>query len=165
MEEWLEIELFPGYSVSNMGRVRNEYSGRILTLLINQHGTAHVGLCRGGMQYKRSVTLLVAKAFLVPHPREAFDTPVNLDGDRTNNAVGNLIWRPRWFAVKYLQQFMLPPAGFRVPIEEVKTKEWFNTSWDAAIKFGLLDKEIMVATINRTYVWPTYQRFRVIDTR
>jgi hypothetical protein len=164
MEEWREVRFFPGYSVSNRGRVRNDDTGRYMTLLINQRGIANVGLTKNKVQYKRSVSLLVATAFLPKmYSSESFDTPINLDGDRTNNKIENLMWRPRWFAVNYHQQFNEEDSvGFSTPIVEIKTGEEFENSWEAATKYGLIDREIMVATINRTYVWPTYQQFRLV---
>lgn len=134
-----------------------------MTQLRNQHGVTHVGLTKNRVQYRRSVTLLVATAFLAEFYKETFDAPINLDGDRSNNRVENLVWRPRWFAVKYHQQFKdNTRRGFLTPIRETKTGEEFESSWEAAIKYGLLDREILLATINNTYVWPTYQRFQTI---
>lgn len=160
---WRSIPDFPGYSVSHEGFVRNDDHDRILKPTANQSGVAQVGLTRDKLQYKRGVALLVANAFLPPPISEPFNTPINLDGDRFNNHVDNLMWRPRWFAVKYHQQFHNGKLGFRKPIMEVNTKETFPTSWCAAVKYGLLDREIMIATLNRTYVWPTYQEFRLIE--
>lgn len=161
MDEWREVREFPGYSVSRDGLVRNDETGRFMTLLRNQGGIINVGLTKNLVQYKRSVTVLVAEAFLPTHPLESFDTPINLDGDRSNNHVDNLMWRPRWFAVKYFQQFTNGLRGYSVPIIDINSGEQFQTSWEAATKYGLIDREIMIATLNRTYVWPTYQRFRV----
>jgi len=165
MELWREILDFPGYSVSNEGHVRNDRDGRLMALLLNQQGLVNVGLTRRRVQHKRSVALLVATAWIVKHPlhQATFDTPINLDGNRLNNCVVNLLWRPRWFAVKYNQQFHNDFRGFTTPIEEVNTGERFKDSWDAATRYGLIEKEIFLATLNRTYVWPTYQRFRVLE--
>lgn len=160
---WKAIPEFPGYSVSDQGCVRNDDTGRILVATPNQHGVMQVGLMRHRKQYKRGVALLVAKAFLPPPVPEVFNTPINLDGDRSNNDINNLMWRPRWFAVQYHKQFTNGKRGFTKPIMEVNTRERFPTSWQAAVKYGLLDREIMIATLNRTYVWPTYQEFRLIE--
>lgn len=162
MEHWREIPSFPGYSVSDEGRVRNDDSGRIIAIRVNNRGIAYVGLNSNGHQHKRTIARLVVEAFMEPPKLEAFDTPINLDGDRRNNHICNLTLRPRWFAIRYYQQFSWPRRGFNCPIEEVKTGEQFKTSWEAATKYGLLDREILLATLNRTYVWPTFQIFRVI---
>jgi hypothetical protein len=113
MEDWRDIRFFPGYSVSTIGRVRNDDTGRMMTLMVNQSGVVNVGLTRSREQHRRAVALLVADAF-IPRPiREAFDTPINLNGDRMNNTIDNLVWRPRWFAIKYIQQFKNNVRGFR----------------------------------------------------
>lgn len=163
MEEWRVVAEFPEYSISNLGRVMNNHTGRILVLTQNQYGVLQAGFFLDGVQYKRGVAKLVANNFLDPSALPAFDTPINLDGDRTNNAVYNLMWRPRWFAVKYHQQFKHYRTGIKTPIVEVKTGETFKNSFEAAKTFGLLDKEIYVATMNNTYVWPTYQVFRALQ--
>jgi len=162
MEEWREVQFFPGYSVSDTGRIRNDDTGRIMTLCVNQRGAVYVGLVRSHRQHIRSVSVLVARAFLPPPKLEAFDTPINYDGDRRNNHTYNLTWRPRWFAVKYFQQFRLPHPGIKVPIIDVKSSEQFSDSWEATLRYGLLDREIVLSILNHTFVWPTYQRFKVV---
>jgi hypothetical protein len=160
-DEWKPISEFPNYSVSTAGLVRNEDSGYILTMLRNQHGLVNVGLTKGKRQYKRSVPLLVAEAFLVPPRHSAFDTPINLDGDRFNNNVDNLLLRPRWFATRYFRQFN-EPAKPKLAVVELNTGTEFRNTWDAAVSYGLVDDDIRVATQTGLEVWPTYQRFRVL---
>lgn len=163
MEVWRFIDEFPGYSVSDGGRVRNDETGYILSLLINQRGIVNVGLTRDRVQYKRSVSLLVSEAFLPVHPLDSFDTPINLDGDRRNNHASNLMWRPRWFATEYFKQFFNPTPHLTRPIEDQRTGEVYKDSWDASVTWGLLDRDVYIRTLNRTYVWPTYQTFRIVD--
>lgn len=160
-ETWRTIDLFPEYSVSNFGNVRSNKSGRILSTSPNQYGVVQVGLMKDGVQYHRSVPLLVAKGFLPIHPGP-FDTPINLDGDRLNNHVDNLVWRPRWFAIRYNRQFR-HPTDMRIdrPIVDIKTGEISNGSLECAKRYGLLEEEIAIAILNKTYVWPTYQEFRI----
>lgn len=157
---WCPIRTFPRYSVSDHGQVRNDDTGRSLAMMRNQHGVVHVGLSRGKIQYKRSVSVLVAQTFLPPPP-EAFDTPINLDGDRGHNHIDNLIWRPRWFAVKYHRQFEDEEAlGIWGPIEEIETGEQFKTSWDATTAYGLIHVHLKLAILNEKRVWPTQQLYR-----
>ena len=158
------IEEFPDYSISSDGQVVNNNTGRLLALTINQRGVCQVGLVKDGTQHKRSVALLVAKAFLDPPALEAFNTPIHLDGCKLNNRVDNLMWRPRWFAVRYQKQF----EGWRGPqvphrIIEINTKMKFKSSWHAAKQFGLLDRDVAESIEHRTYVWPTYQQFRILE--
>lgn len=161
--DWITIDEFPNYEVNYEGRVLNKDSGHTLSPSVNQRGILQVGLMKQGVQHKRSVALLVAKAFLGEPDPPTFNSPIHLNGDKTDCHMDNLMWRPRWFAVKYHQQFTNGKRGFRTPVIEENSKMWFPSSWEAAIKFGLLDREIMLATLNRTYVWPTYQTFRQAD--
>lgn len=163
LTEWRPIEDFPGYSVSETGFVRNDDVGRFMTMLVNQSGIVNVGLTKNRTQYKRAVALLVAKAFLEKPALEIFDCPINLDGDRFNNHACNLAWRPRWFATKYFQQFQHDHFDVNFPIEEMDMQEKFDSPWEAAVKFGLLQVDVMLSAINRVRVWPTMQRFRLLD--
>lgn len=159
-ELWKVIPEFPEYSVSNFGDIRSNKSGRILSTSPNQFGVVQVGLMKDGVQYHRSVPLLVAKAFLPVHPGP-FDTPINLDGNRLNNIVENLVWRPRWFAIKYNRQFRYPfDLHLPRPIVDIKTGVVSENSLECAKQYGLLEEEIVYAIMNKTYVWPTYQEFR-----
>jgi len=163
VEEWKTITYFMDYSVSNLGNVRSDLTGRIMILSENQFGVVYVGLMRNRVQYHRSVPLLVAKAFL-PSPEPPFDTPINLDGDRHNNRADNLAWRPRWFAVKYNQQFRYPPQ-FHIdePIINLATGKVSENSFEAAKEYGILETDLVLSIANRTYVWPLFQEFGVLQ--
>jgi hypothetical protein len=165
MEKWKKIEDFPSYSVSSFGRVRNDDTQSLVALTENQSGIIKVALQRGPRdQVNRSVALLVAKAFLPPPATEHFTTPIHLDGFKANNNVDNLVWRPRWFAVRFHQQFDKDHRLYtRRPFVDIETGEPFRDGLDAARKYGLLDKDIMLSIANNTYVFPTHQRFHYID--
>jgi hypothetical protein len=167
MEEWEPIQGFPGYSVSSFGRVRRDQTGRILRVKINQYGVPYIGIMNDYDQHQRSLALLVAKTFL-PTPTEAFDTPINLDGDRFNCAVYNLMWRPRWFAVKYNQQFTskhynIPSELIGGVVRAVDTGEVFGSLMEAARRYGLLERDIALAIYNNTVTWPNYMRFEFVE--
>lgn len=163
-EVWRTIEAFPNYAISNHGQVVSRVTDVIKQQSINQQGIPSVLLMRDQKQWRRSVAVLVAEEFLVPYPSPHFRTPINLDGDRTNNYFENLMWRPRWFAIAYHQQFHPPfKRGYNKPIEDIITGEQFETSWEAAVKYGLIDANILESMMNNTYVFPTRQFFRLID--
>ena len=102
MEEWRAIAGFDGYEVSNLGRVRswrpkNGIGGfvatpRVLSPETNKHGYKRIGLRILGERKKRGQLIhqLVLEAFVCPKP--AGLVCCHGDGDRTNNAVGNLRW-------------------------------------------------------------------------
>lgn len=174
MDTWQEIPEFPGYSVSVEGEVRNDDTGKLLANRVNVRGV-YVGLCKDRVQHSRMVSRLVASAFLdlppLPYHRQTFDTPINLNGDRTDNHVKNLMWRPRWFAVKFHQQFGTDwSKGPKV--KEVATGAEFVNVLEAAKSFGLLAFEIFVEAMNHGVygwqdigVWPTGYHFEAIDNK
>jgi hypothetical protein len=164
MERWLQIDEFPGYSVSDQGRVRNDLTDRIMVMVRNRAGVLMVGLFKDGVQYKRGVAKLVAERFLPHNTLETFNTPMHLDGDRTNCAASNLVWRPRWYVQKYQQQF----ETYRQPYVEHKVQEVgsgviYVNSWEAAITNGLREFEVAKSVYENTTAWPTYQTFRLAE--
>lgn len=164
MEEWKVIPEFPTYSVSNQGLVRNDERGRLIAIRRNGRGVCFVGLSKAGIQYQRSLGLLVATAFVLKErDREEFFHPIHVDGEQTNNNAWNLLWRPRWFAMEYSKQFSRPVGDHSLPVMEMRTREQYISAWDAAISFGLLASDVINAIVNRTVVWPTFQEFRWIE--
>jgi hypothetical protein len=160
LADWRPIEHFPNYSVSVQGTIRNEETGRQMTMLVNQHGVVNVGLTRNRRQYKRAVGLLVAHAFLEDlRPGPLWTCPINRDGNRFNNSVENLLWRPKWFAVKYFQQLEEPHFEEEYPIMNVDTHEYFDNPWEAVRTYGLLQVDLLLGIANQTPVWPTRDRF------
>lgn len=162
-EEWVPLQDFPGYSVSPLGQVRNDSTGRILHTRLNQYGVPYVGLMRDWRQCIRSLPRLVAQTY-IPQPSEIFDTPINLDGDRTNCSVDNLMWRPRWYAVYYVNQFKDPYVNpIKAPVRLIETEEVFPDSLSAACRYGLLEREVVLSVLNHTPTWPNYQTFELAN--
>lgn len=160
---WIPLEEFPGYSVNPLGQVRKESTGRVLQVRYNQFRVPYVGLMRDYRQCIRSLPRLVASAFL-PQPNALFDTPINLDGDRSNCRVDNLAWRPRWYAVYYAHQFKERYYHpIEAPIRDVESRKEFANSLDAACTFGLLEREVVLSILNRTLAWPTFQQFELVE--
>jgi len=163
MQEWREIVGFSGYSVSDAGAIQNDSTGRLMRTYSNTRGIETVGLMHRGVQHKRSVAVLVADAFILTARSMRFDTPINLDGDRFNNRVTNLAWRPLRFAQQYHRQFKFGPQGFGRPVQNIQTEEVFETTWHASVTKGLIERELVMAILNRTYVFPLYQTFRLLE--
>lgn len=162
-EEWVPVQNFPGYSVNPLGQVRKDSSNRFLHVRLNQYGVPYVGLMREWRQCIRSLPLLVARAFL-PSPSEIFDTPINIDGDRTNCHVDNLMWRPRWYAVYYVNQFKERYENpIDVPVRAIETREVFPDSLAAGCRYGILEREVVLSVLNKTPTWPTYQMFEFAE--
>jgi hypothetical protein len=163
MEHWKIIPDFPGYMVTELGFVYNKTTGRSLTRFTNTTSILYVGMNRDGKTVNRSVARLVANAFLDAPESEVFDTPMQLDADRTNCRASNLVWRPSWFVRRYRAQFRNNLRGFKIPVEIVETGEQFPNSWEAAIKYGLLDRDILISHMDDRKVWPVGFTFRPIN--
>ncbi len=121
----------------------------------------YVPLVRDGEKHTRSIKLLVATAF-VPGRSNIFDTPINKDGNKKNNYAENLVWRPRWFAIKYSRQFLSDYKHIaRGPVYLLNTEIVYKTIYDASISNGLLFIEVFRSAYSQTPVFPTEQRFRI----
>jgi hypothetical protein len=171
------IEEFPRYEITNLGRVFNKDTGREMVLSHNQYGIitvsmmkdvpTHIGeyVSNGHIQRTRSVKSLVAKAF-VPGESDKFNTPILLDGDKTNLRASNMAWRPRWFAVRYTRQFYtVEDWYFHGPIVDVTNHIQYDSYFDAATANGLLCKDIRLSIFNNKRVFPTGDQYRFPSTR
>lgn len=176
MEQWSKIRDdrdWTRYSVSSYGRVRNDETGRIMSITQTESGTAKIGLRTTHFStITLSVPHLVADHFLPAPPFHTFDTPINLDGDRMNNHVDNLAWRPLWFARKYHKQFQ---TGVMLrthyhPIMNLDTNEVYSNPQEAVIANGVLYNELTIKAYNSRQnpgyadhtVFPTGHVFREI---
>lgn len=161
MEQWIELEEFPGYSVSDQGRVRNDRNQKILTVSrTNRGNTAMVSIGADNGQLKRGLALLVCEAF-IPRPRSDFNTPIYLDGDTMNCQVRNLAWRPRWFAQKHTVQFR-QDLGDVGPIRNLDTGIFYQSVWEVVLEHGVLFNEVIQGIVNKTQVFPLGQRFEFV---
>ena len=94
MENWIRIRGFEIYSVSDLGRVKNEETGRILKPRISNHGTnkhAKVKLSMkkwGGGAYEKFVHRLVADTFIRELTKD--DIVNHKNGVQTDNRLENL---------------------------------------------------------------------------
>lgn len=93
METWKTIEGFESYEVSDKGNVRKIGKTRNLKKQVIK-GVAKVSLTNEKVRSHRNVNRLVAQAFK-PELASIPGSIANLDGDPTNNSVGNLGEAPR----------------------------------------------------------------------
>lgn len=164
LEEWMVLTDFPDYAVSNYGYVKNLNTGKTLSRSPVQYGMLTVALMNDGQQYRRSIATLVAEHFIEGPPREDFNTPIHLDGDRANCRADNLAWRPRWFAVNYHMERRNPPfAGWDADFRLNETWEIFDKLSQPAMKYGLLEREIHKSLVEGTPTFPQGFTFSLLD--
>ena len=98
-ERWEKIDGFPGYEVSDHGRVRSfrkhaRTKGRLLRGSDDGRGYRTVCLHRSdGTKATRKIHGLVLSSFRGPRPPR--HEASHLDGDKTNNTLRNLRWETR----------------------------------------------------------------------
>ena len=89
MEEWRPVVGFEGlYSVTSTGRVRSEKTGRVLKPTEGPDGYYRVTLKGEGKRSSPTVHRLIMEAFVGPRP-DGLQIR-HLDGDKSNNVIGNL---------------------------------------------------------------------------
>lgn len=102
-EVWVEVEGYPGYAVSNRGRVMNCHTNYILRPRDNSYGYSRVALRRDGRTHDVYVHHLVAKAFItgyhdgvqIRHEHDNSDNHVNNLRFRRGARMGTLVRNPR----------------------------------------------------------------------
>lgn len=97
VEEWLSVEGFPNYAISNLGRVRNIVTGKLLrpTETGGQHKNSkrmYLGyrFNRDGKQYIRLAHRLVLLHFVGAPPEGTISC--HKDDKGHHNCVANLYW-------------------------------------------------------------------------
>lgn len=159
-EEWRQIEAHPDYAVSSYGDVMSLRTKKLRKVSVNQQGIAKVTLREDGVLLTRSIAVLVGEAFL-PLTWDTHNSFINLDGNRSNNMLDNLMRRPRWFAVKYHLQFKDPiffTTGLN--INNRTTGERFESFREPCVKYGVLYKDIQISYVNGDNVFPTEHNYR-----
>jgi hypothetical protein len=86
-EEWRAVPGFPGYSVSDLGRVSAD--GVMVSPLPSS--ARHVKAFNGKVSVTVSIAALVLRAFVGPPP-EGKTLARHLDDDETNNKLSNVAW-------------------------------------------------------------------------
>lgn len=93
-EIWKDVPGYERYSVSTLGRVKNNITNKVLSTRKAGNGYLRVNLRKGNVKYEKPrvmhVHRLVTEAFLPPVVGKPCVN--HIDGDKTNNCVKNLEW-------------------------------------------------------------------------
>lgn len=89
-EEWRDVPGFPGYRVSDRGRVRGK-SGKIMSPQDNGRGYKKVAMRAGGPPKQRYLHRVVLQSFL-GDPPPGKSQAAHINGDRAGNRLSNLSW-------------------------------------------------------------------------
>lgn len=141
-EEWRSTRQYPGYSCSNLGRVRNDKHNRILNGTINNKGYMRYDLCINGKRVAVSGHRLIALTFIPNTTRKPYIN--HIDGDKTNNCVSNLEWCT---AKENTQHAILKlnkaNGGWnKKPVVCINTGAVYNSVLEAGLKLGIKDSLI-----------------------
>lgn len=169
-EEWRAIEGFPGYEVSNLGRVRSwrkwghaelAKTPRLLKVSADHSGYMAVAVSDppgSGRSVRKSVHRFVAVAFLGPQP-DGMQVAHN-DGDQSNNRADNLRWAtPRENSADMIRHGTVY-CGEKHHSSKL-TKEQVNTIRNTEARYGALIalareygvSEHTIHTIRRRKIW------------
>lgn len=140
MERWRIIEEFPGYEISNHGRVRNRDTGHVMSPYLNPNGYLTIKLWSDGKHYPRYIHRLVAQAFV----DEGYGPEVNhIDGCKQNNFAENLEWCTRSENARHAIEndlfvpYKLPPRPHESKrVRIVETGEIFDSLTECAERIG-----------------------------
>lgn len=88
---WKKIKHNENYSINELGEVRNDRTGKLITPFVNRKtGYKTVDLWEHNKSTKHTIHRLLAEAF-IPNPTGK-PTVDHIDGNRLNNSLENLRW-------------------------------------------------------------------------
>lgn len=164
-EVWAYIVEFPDYKVSNLGRIYNTRLDEYMRISRTQFGHSKITLVSSwdGKRYTRSVANLVAERFVMK-PGVLCDHVVLLDGDQTNLAAYNMVWRPSWFSWKYARQLRTqqPRYFFNLPVCDVTTGIVYESIAEAGMTLGLLFEDIWKSCSTGLKIYPDGAIFQTV---
>jgi NUMOD4 motif/HNH endonuclease len=160
MENWKKIPGYENYSVSDLGRVRNDKTGRIMKTPATVKGYLHLNLVKETGKSIVLVHRLVGKTF-IPNPENK--PQINhIDGNKKNNNVTNLEWVTQSENIRHaFDNGMIKrykgqknPNSKLTEVEVLEIRRLRNEGWkqeDIANKFDV--HQTLISAIDRKKTW------------
>ena len=163
-DDYREHQDYLNILVNPFGQFYNTRTERsIATSKASGHLKVNLASVDGG--YKtRGVARIVAEVFNEPPPNERFDTIIHLDGDVSNCFAGNLMWRPRWYAIKFHKQFTFESfhTGYKnhEKIREIDSGRLYTSIHEVCTTEGVYYFDVQDCLIRESVTPVTGHRFR-----
>jgi len=159
-EQWRAIDGFPGYFVSDQGRILRKRLNRpeyIVKAHPDMHGYWVVNLCCGGKQIRRSVARTVAIAF-IPNPSNK-PTINHIKPDyKEDNSVSNLEWATHQEQRMHaFDMGAIPKTRKRLTVDQIHAARKLHNEGMAKIRIarelGLSDSVIGSLLAGKSYAY------------
>lgn len=145
MEKWIPMKEIDTYEISNEGRIRNKKTHRVIKTAVNKKGYEQVCLRKNKQQVTRSVHILVADSF---YDGEHEDYDVNhIDGNKTNNHIGNLEFCTRQENMIHAFQTGLKTPSRQKKVRVLETGIVYDSIRECARSIGC-DQSIICQCLN-----------------
>lgn len=164
-EVWSEMRRFPGYLISNLGRVWNKKRERVMSPSLNNYGHLKISLYDAyGIRRTFFVATLVGEAF-VEAPDRRCNRIMILNGVLASVSYWNLAWRPKWFVWQYYRQLRTSQHIFykNLPVRDLTHAKEYESIIKAGMDQGLLYDDIWRSTSTGDVIYPNHSVFRVIN--
>lgn len=164
-DEFEPTQEFPNVLVNPLGQFFNEKTDKMLATSRTSNGHLKINLTSGDGRYgTRSVARIVADTFLGPPPNERFDTIIHLNGDLSDCRAANLMWRPRWYAIKFHKQFSFESfnTGYKnkESIVDIDTGKTYGSIYEVCTTEGLYYFDVQDCLFRNTLTPVTGHRLR-----
>lgn len=135
-EVWKPIKGYEKYySISNYGRVKSSYSGKILKPIIEKTGYNQVTLVKDKHKKKHYIHRLVGIHFI--ENKCSYREINHIDGNKSNNTVINLEWCDRKYNVQHCVNILGKSLGKKSKrVQCIETGKIFNSVKEVSLYYN-----------------------------
>ena len=145
-EQWLQSRDMPEYEVSNLGRIRNSKTKRVLKTHVNERGYETVTITNNNKHHNIKVHRMVANTF---YEGDHNNLDVNhIDGNKLNNHIDNLEYCTRSENIRHAFTNGFKNSDHKKQrVKIIETGEIFDSLTECARYLGC-DKSAVSGCIN-----------------